>query len=72
MTKLETLRKYIKEYLVRGWIHQSRLPIGAPILFTKKKDGGLWLYINYYRLNKITIKNYSSLPLITKSLDRLK
>ena len=39
------------------------------ILFAKKKDGGLRLYVNYRALNKITIKNRYSLPLISEALD---
>jgi hypothetical protein len=72
VSELETLRKYIDEYLSRGWIRRSRSPAGAPMLFAKKKDGTLRLCVDYRGLNKITIKNRGSLPLITESLDRLK
>jgi hypothetical protein len=37
----------------------------------KKKDGSLRLCVDYRGLNKITVKNRHSLPLITKSLERL-
>lgn len=47
-------------------------PIGALILFVPKKDRGLRLYIDYYRLNNITIKNHTPLPLISETLDRLR
>ena len=40
-------------------------------MFIIKKGGRLRLYINYYRLNKITIKNHTPLPLINKTLDYL-
>lgn len=70
--ELDTLRKYITEYLSRGWIRHSKSPAGAPILFAKKKDGSLRLCVDYRGLNKVTIKNRGSLPLITESLDRLK
>ena len=33
------------------------LPWDAPVLFGKKKDGTLRLYIAYRQLNKVTIKN---------------
>ncbi len=49
----------------------SKSPAGLPILFILKKDKGLRLYINYYRLNKVTIKNRYPLPLISKTLDYL-
>ena len=44
---------------------------GALILFAKKKDRILRLYIDYRGLNKIIIKNYYLLLLILESLDRL-
>jgi hypothetical protein len=37
----------------------------------KKKDGSLRLYIDYWGLNKVTIKNQHLLPLILESLERL-
>jgi len=46
-------------------------PARAPVFFTPKKDRKLRLYIDYYGLNKITIKNYYLLLLINKTLDRL-
>lgn len=69
--ELEVLRKYIADYLKRGWIRASKSPAGAPILFAKKKDGTLRLCVDYRGLNKITIKNRHPLPLISESLDRL-
>jgi hypothetical protein len=44
---------------------------GAPILFAKKKDRTLRLYVNYRGLNEIIIKNCYLLLLILKSLERL-
>ena len=70
-SELEVLRKYLKEYLERGWIRRSRSPAGAPILFVKKKDGSLRLCVDYRGLNKVTIKNRHPLPLISESLERL-
>ena len=42
---------------------------GAPILFVKKKDGGLQLCVNFRGLNKITKKDRYPLPLIMDLLD---
>ena len=36
-----------------------------------KKDGEMRLYVNYRGLNKIMIKNYYLLPLISKILDQI-
>ncbi|KAH6480324.1 hypothetical protein HBI55_254530 [Parastagonospora nodorum] len=70
-TELGILRAYITEYLQRGWIRRSKSPAGAPILFVKKKDGTMRLCVDYRGLNKISIKNRGSLPLIMESLERL-
>ena len=47
ITKLEVLRKYIIKYLNKKFIRPLKLPTSAPILFVKKKDSSLKLYINY-------------------------
>ena len=65
------LRYYLNKALIKGQIKYFKSPIRLPILFILKKDRGLYLYINYYKLNKITIKNRYSLPLISKILDYL-
>jgi len=41
------------------------------MLFVLKSDNNLKLYINYYNLNIIIIKNKCSLSLIKKTLNRL-
>ena len=69
--ELTVLRKYLDEYLARGWIRRSKSPAGAPILFAKKKDGSLRLCVDYRALNDITVKNRHPLLLIQESLDRL-
>ena len=45
--------------------------MGAPILFISKADSTIRLCIDYYRLNKVTIKNRYPILLIGKILDRL-
>jgi len=42
---------------------------GAPVLFTRKKDGGLRLCVDFRGLNKITKKDRYPLPLIADLLD---
>ena len=69
--ELESLKTYIKTYLKTGFIQPSKLLASAPILFDKKPDGSLWLYVNYRGLNNLTIKNWYPLPLIGEALDRL-
>ena len=69
--ELTVLKKYIEENLKKGFIARSTSPAGAPILFVKKKDGGLRLCVDYRGLNKVTIKNRYPLPLIREALDQL-
>ena len=51
-TELTKLRKYIDENLAKNFIRHSKSPVGAPILFVKKKDGSLRMCVDYRGLNK--------------------
>ena len=59
-----TLREYLDENLKKGYICQSKSPARYPIIFVKKKDGSLWLCMDYQHLNLITIKDRHPLLLI--------
>ena len=69
--ELETLKGYIETNLANGFIRLSKSPAEAPILFDRKSDGSLRLYVDYQGLNNLTIKNRYPLPLIGELLDRL-
>ena len=43
-----------------------------PCFFVKKKDGTLWLFIDYRQLNKLTVKNKYPLPRIDVLFNQLK
>ena len=47
-------------------------PWGAPVLFVKKKDGTLWMCIDYRQINKVTVKNRYPLPRVENLFDQLK
>ena len=66
-----TLWDFLDENLANKFICLSKSPAGAPILFIKKKDGSLWLTVDYCSLNKITNKDQYPLPLIPDLLDHL-
>ena len=51
-------------------IHTSVSPWGAPVLFVKKKDGSMRLYIDYRELNKVTVMNKYHLPRIDDLFDQ--
>ncbi|MBW0580883.1 hypothetical protein O181_120598, partial [Austropuccinia psidii MF-1] len=53
----DTLRAYISENVEKGFIWPSSSLTGAPVLFVKKKDGGLCLCVDYRKLNAATRKN---------------
>ena len=53
-------------------IQPSDSPFGAPILFTKKKDGSLRMYIDYCALNRDTFTDSYPIPRIDEILTRLK
>ena len=73
MTPIEfkELKIQLQELLDKGFIRPSVSPWGAPILFVKKKDGSMRLYIDYRELNKVTVRNKYPLPWIDDLFDQL-
>ena len=69
--ELRELKAQLEELLSKGFIRQSISPWGAPVLFVKKKDGSLWLCIDYKQLNRVTIHNQYPLPRIDELFDQL-
>lgn len=61
LVKLETLKTYIKTYLKTGLIWISKSLAGVPILFDKKSNNNLYLYVNYQSLNALAIQNQNRL-----------
>ena len=70
--ELQELRVQLQELLDKGFIRPSTSPWGAPVLFSKKKDKTLRLYIGYRQLNRVTIKNRYPLPRIDDLFDQLR
>jgi hypothetical protein len=62
LTELVELKIQLRELLEKGFIRPSNSPWGALVLFVKKKDETLRLYIDYRQLNKVTVKNKYPLP----------
>ncbi|GAA6018098.1 hypothetical protein JCM10207_006080 [Rhodosporidiobolus poonsookiae] len=69
--ELQVLADYIEENLQKKFIRPSTSPLGANVLFIKKKDGTLRLCVDYRALNAVTKKNRYPLPLINETLDQL-
>ncbi|MBW0473495.1 hypothetical protein O181_013210 [Austropuccinia psidii MF-1] len=60
----DTLRAYISENVEKVFIWPSSFLTGAPVLFVKKKHGGLRLCVDYQKLNSVTMQNkYPVLPM---------
>ena len=71
-TELITLQDYIDTNLLNNFIKSFKSSVRALILFIKKKDNTLRLYVNYRDLNLVIIKNHYLLSLIDESLNHLK
>ena len=68
-TELKELQKQIDELKDKGFIRPSISPWGTPVLFVRKKDGSMRLYIDYRELNQVMIKNRYPLPSIDELFD---
>jgi hypothetical protein len=60
----EELDWFLENNLQKGYIQPSKSPIASPVFFVKKKDGKLQFVQDYRKLNKYTVKNQYSLPLV--------
>ena len=69
--ELKDLKEQLKDLLDRGFIRPSISLWGAPVLFLRKKDGSLRMYIDYHQLNKVTVKNKYPLPRINDFFNQL-
>ncbi|MBW0548935.1 hypothetical protein O181_088650 [Austropuccinia psidii MF-1] len=67
--ELDTLRDYISENVEKGFICPSSSSTGAPVLFVKKKDGGLRLCVDYRKLNAVTRRNKYPVPPMNQLLN---
>ena len=57
--------------IARGYIRPSNSSFGAPLLFTKKKDGSLQPCIDYRKINAVTRKVRYTLPPINHLLEQI-
>ena len=72
LAELKELKVQLQEVLDKGFVRPSVSPLGAPVLFVKKKDDTLRMCIDYRKINKVTVKNKYPLPRIEDLFDRLK
>lgn len=55
--EIEELKNQLNDHLYKGFIRPRIYPLGAPVLFIWNNDGSLKMYINYWQLNQVMIKN---------------
>ena len=67
--ELNELKEPLKDLLDKGFIWLSVSPWGVMVLFVRKKDGSLRMYIHYRQFNKVTIKNMYPEPRIDDLFD---
>ena len=69
---LRILKEFINKYLKKGYIRELSLPAGSLTLFVLKADSIKRLYIDYQRINNLTIKDRYILLLVDDLQDRLR
>ncbi|GJV65267.1 putative reverse transcriptase domain-containing protein [Tanacetum coccineum] len=61
-SEMQELSNQLQELADRGFIRPSTSPWGAPVLFVKKKDRYFRMCIDYWELNRLTVKNRYPFP----------
>jgi len=69
VSEQEALKEFIEENLNMGFIQPTSSLYSTLVLFVKKKDGSLRLYVDFHGLNHISKKNCYPLLLISNLLD---
>jgi len=68
----EVLNQWLDEQLKVGLIMKSKSRYMAPCFYIPKKDGSLRLVQDYRKLNQVTIRNKTPLPLVKEVIDKVK
>ncbi|GKD70607.1 putative mitochondrial protein [Tanacetum coccineum] len=67
----EAVELMVKELLDSGIIRDSNSPFPSLIVMVKKKDGNWRMCVDYIKLNKYTMKDNFSIPVIEELVDEL-
>jgi hypothetical protein len=70
-SEMKDLMTQLQDLLDKGFIRPSISLWGAPVLFGKKTNGSMRMFINYRELNKLKVKNKYPLPRIDDLFDQL-
>jgi len=69
--KRKEVQNFLEDQLRKRYIRLSKSPQTLSVFFVSKKDKSKRIVIDYYSLNKQTIKNNYPLPLITDLIDNM-
>ena len=69
--KREEVQNFVDNQLRKGYIRLSKSPQMSLVFFVSKKNGSKRMVMDYYSLNKQTVKNNYPLPLITDLIDNM-
>jgi len=72
LKKEEALDQWLDEQLKAGLIVESKSRYAVLCFYILKKNGLLWLVQDYRKLNQVTIKDKTPLPLIEEVINKLK
>jgi len=67
----EEVQAFVDSQLKKGYIRPSKSPQTLPVMFVPKKDGKQRMVQDYCYVNKFTVKNSYSLPLISDLVDNM-
>ena len=67
----EKVQNFMEDQLRKGYIRPSKSPQTSPVFFVSKKNESKRIVIDYYSLNKQTVKNNYPLLLIMDLIDNI-
>ena len=70
-SELEECKRQLADFCTKAHIRPSQSPFGAPVLFVRKRGGGLRMCIDYRKLNQQTRKDRYPMPRIDELIDQL-
>ncbi|GJU83847.1 putative mitochondrial protein [Tanacetum coccineum] len=67
----DAIEAIVKELLASGVIKHNQSSFASPVVMVKKKDNSWRMCVDYWQLNKHTIKDKFSIPIIEELIDEL-
>ena len=69
--QLDEFRVAVQDLLEAGVTRVSNSPYALPVVLVRKKDGGLWVCVDFHRLNAKTVRDVYLIPRIAETLEAL-